>query len=886
MPYRLLLAFATLCSSLLAAEVSQEYKVQVLDMGNQKETVSLTPPPSAKANTAWFVTDRAIDPLKFSSQMLAGSKRREKLPDGFKAVEVPSNLFEIYGAKEKSTTFWYYKSFIAPSNPRSTLAIRLGKISDSDEVFLNGVLIGRTGETAVGLHAWDKTRVYDIPATLLKPVEKNILLVKVESFFPLEYGIIKDRVEIGDSTQMNRSLVFEDVRQLVFLACYMTFGLYFLFLFLRRREESSYLKFFIFITVLVTYQFLQTQMKYSLSLSFISLKRAEYVMLLALFPSFFYYFRDFFRMGEVKFFRYVDYLVYVMVASNAALILYVLFVTDPVHWALYNEMIHLKYVMPVFLVLSLGIVVYQIFKRNTDARIIMVGLLCLVGTLVIDNLVYYGIINIPRVSSYVIFLFLLSLAFILANQFVRVHKEVENLNRTLEQKVEERTHELKESLKRVQDLKTQQDGDYFLTSLLIEPLSANRVVSDHTQVEFFVKEKKEFTFRRWRREIGGDMCVAHSILLRERRFTIALNADAMGKSMQGAGGALVIGSVFASIIERTHSDSEMKNLSPEAWLLRAFSELSRVFESFDGSMLVSIALAAVDDLAGIMYYINAEHPWTILYRNGKAGFIDDEFMLRKLGTLDANHSLQVKVFWLEDKDVVLMGSDGRDDLVIGFDEEGQRIINEDETLILRQTEKTGGALTPLVESLHTVGELSDDLSLIRIEYRAPQERVQPLRLAESKHVEKLRGDLKEKPRSMTAGEIDHFMQGLLDNAEEMHQAIRWLFQLKQYARGAEWAARFVEKYPMESEFLFLAGFGFKLAGDYAHALDFAERLFARTLQHEKNLVNLADLQLILLKVPNAKRTIEILQKHFPHNSRLERLIKALEKLETQEAVAG
>ncbi len=47
----------------------------------------------------------------------------------------------------------------------------------------------------------------------------------------------------------------------------------------------------------------------------------------------------------------------------------------------------------------------------------------------------------------------------------------------LEEKVKERTHELQTTLKDVQALKAQQDGDYFLTTLLLKPLGVNEVDS-------------------------------------------------------------------------------------------------------------------------------------------------------------------------------------------------------------------------------------------------------------------------------------------------------------------------------------------------------------------------------------------------------------------------
>jgi hypothetical protein len=878
----LALFFLSLAPALWAEE--KTYPVQVIDTGNTAESVSLGNDEKTAEKYTWFASDKPLDPQKFSVKMLKGDKRKDIAPEDFKAVFAPDNLLKYFGLQPKPVALWYYKSFIAPSNPRSTLALRLGKISDTDEVYLNGVLIGKSGDAAAKhRHAWDKVRIYDVPAVLLKPLEKNILLVKVDTYFDNEYGITRDRVEIGDSAKMNRELIVADITVLVFLACYLTFGGYFLFLFIRRPEEKPYLLFFVFIVSLVIYQLLQTQVKYFLSSDFLFLKRIEYVALLTIAPAFYFYLREFFKLRENKFFRYVHWGLLLMIALNAVVLAIVMFSSEVTVWANYNEILNVNISMRVFLVASAVIVGYKIFKKDKDARIIMVGLLFLIATFVIDNLIYRGILNMPRISSYVIFMFLMSLAFILANQFVRVHHQVEDLNRNLELKVQERTHELQQTLQRVQELKSQQDGDYFLTSLLIEPLSANRVASERTEVEFFLKEKKEFSFRRWSRDIGGDMCVAHTVELRGRKFTVALNADAMGKSMQGAGGALVLGSVFASIIERTQNAANGRDAAPETWLKSAFFELNRVFESFDGSMLVSIVLTAIDDEAGVMYYINAEHPWTILFRDGKASFTDEEFALRKLGTLGVNDNVQVKVFYLENNDVVIVGSDGRDDLILGVDHEGQRIINEDETLILRHVERSGADLPRLVEELAKTGDLSDDLSFIRITYKAPETRKSPIRLAESQAIENFKIDLKERVKPLTLGEIDGILERHCDNATEMHYAIRWLFQIKQYGKGADWAERFVQAYPMESEFLYLAGFGYKLAGDYTRGLDFAERLFGRTVGHEKNLVNLLDLRLIARQAEQGEQTLAILGKLYPHNEKIPRLRQALQDLQLKQS---
>src|SRR6185295_8863044 len=153
-------------------------------------------------------------------------------------------------------------------------------------------------------------------------------------------------------------------------------------------------------------------------------------------------------------------------------------------------------------------------------------------------------------------------------------------------------------------------------------LSINNTISTRVKVDFFLKQKKEFTFKRQKHQIGGDICIALNIELKGRKYIAFLNADAMGKSMQGAGGILVLGSVFQSIIQRTITHKNQSDIPPERWIKSAFKEMHKIFESFEGSMLVSILFGLVEENTGLVYYINAEHPWLILYRDAKASFLE------------------------------------------------------------------------------------------------------------------------------------------------------------------------------------------------------------------------------------------------------------------------
>ncbi len=278
------------------------------------------------------------------------------------------------------------------------------------------------------------------------------------------------------------------------------------------------------------------------------------------------------------------------------------------------------------------------------------------------------------------------------------------------------SEKLQASLDLVNELKTQQDGDYYLTSLLLNPLGVNAVDEGlNVDVDFFTKQKKVFEFRNQRKSIGGDISIAHTMEFSTGSVTIFLNADAMGKSMQGAGGSLVLGAVFQAIIERTR---KRKSNEPVSWIQNTFLELQKVFESFDCSMLVSIYIAVLENNTGKLFYLNAEHPWGVLYRGGKAVFLQNRSYYRKLGTPGLQDEIFVDQIQLEDKDIIFLGSDGRDDIALASTEAGVRVINEDETVFLRHIEIAEGRLNPIYDLIAASGTITDDLSLVRVQFNA------------------------------------------------------------------------------------------------------------------------------------------------------------------------
>ena len=128
--------------------------------------------------------------------------------------------------------------------------------------------------------------------------------------------------------------------------------------------------------------------------------------------------------------------------------------------------------------------------------------------------------------------------------------------------------------------------------------------------------------------------------------------------------------------------------------------MHKAFESFDGSMLMSTVFGLIDEVTGTMYFMNAEHPDMVLYRDGIANFIENPNQYRKLGTQGQSGNISVEVFSLRPDDVVILGSDGRDDIILGKDPTtGSDIINQDELLFLTHVKKADGDLEKIYEEI-------------------------------------------------------------------------------------------------------------------------------------------------------------------------------------------
>ncbi|HMZ61935.1 MAG TPA: SpoIIE family protein phosphatase, partial [Leptospiraceae bacterium] len=104
-------------------------------------------------------------------------------------------------------------------------------------------------------------------------------------------------------------------------------------------------------------------------------------------------------------------------------------------------------------------------------------------------------------------------------------------------------------------------------------------------------------------------------------------------------------------------------------------------------------------------------------RSGQAGasFVEC-FIHRKLGFPEWLDNVQVGMVELAPGDILISGSDGRDDIELPEMINGERVINEDEFQFLRRIEEAGADLQKIYEGISGFGKIIDDFSLLKITY--------------------------------------------------------------------------------------------------------------------------------------------------------------------------
>lgn len=407
-----------------------------------------------------------------------------------------------------------------------------------------------------------------------------------------------------------------------------------------------------------------------------------------------------------------------------------------------------------------------------------------------------GLPEFVHVPAFVINLGMVTLFIVFASQYFYAQMQINQ-------------QRLTDSLSEVSQLKTQQDGDYYLTSLLVSPLIINTIKSANATVEFFIRQKKQFRFNNSDGEIGGDFCAAEFITLQDRKYAALMNADAMGKSIQGAAGALVIGTILHLLFERTRIMENYRSMLPERWLKNAYTELKAAFETLDGRMQVSFILALYDEHTGTLYHINAEHPTAILVHDNQPQFMQNMQVGAKLGSGREADFLRIDTLSLVPDDAVYFGSDGKDDILL-TQNSNEQVFNDDENMFLRTITESSGNLEAIFRRSCEAGTIIDDYSLLKLQVQAIPART------EENQIE-LRQQLATLGATATP-KIDSLY---------FRKALKRLVAAKDYAHAFALAETAVREYPLETQFILAAAYAAGKIGLHDRAVDYGESLVLR-----------------------------------------------------------
>jgi hypothetical protein len=733
------------------------------------------------------------------------------------------------------------------------LGLYLPSIGEAWKIYLNGHLIADNyslnEDGTVAVNRFIRGGLIGFSPSILKEENKLVIVVTGDPRYwgtGLHYAPgykISDYSELADSK--SELIIF------MLMTLYLLVGGYHLLLYARRPKDRYNLFYGLFSAGIFIYFFTRTDLVFEIIQRSDIIMWMEYISLFLVMPLLISFF-------ESLFFNKISIINKISAVFCGFLIVSVPFV--PLSFSANVVLLIWQLGAFVIMIYFIYLMIKALISGNREAPYLAAGLVVVIGTATFDILDAIFFQTGIAFTKYGFFIFMMGIAVILANKFVNVYHEVEDLNVNLEQKVNDRTEALNRSLDEITALKYQQDGDYYLTSLLVNPLGRNDVVSENFSVKHLSRQYKHFNFKNKDLEIGGDLVIATSLRLHNRRYIAFLNCDAMGKSMQGAGGALIAGVVYHSFLTRSLTTENYSMRYPERWLKECFNDLKNVFLTFDGSMMISLVMGLIDEESGLMYYLNAEHPWTVLYRNRKASFIENELSHHKLGVEIEDTRLKIRTYQLLPGDIIIAGSDGRDDIVTGTDEHGSRIINEDESLFLRVAEEAGGDPVEMQRILMQRGELSDDLSLISVACR----KISAAQLVpDDDSFEGIKRAVKTASEKYADGQSNDALSVLRTAREKygnnsllLKEIVKFYLKDRKYKAAADMAEQYSTVCPEDSELLYMTSYASKFSGDIDRGIDYGERLRLRDPGNHRNLFNLAELYARTENIAKSVRIIE------------------------------
>lgn len=363
----------------------------------------------------------------------------------FKPLNATNNLHTLVPDYEGFV--WLRSDFTASDQIVNAplIGVLLGRIMIADETYCNGELVGITGQFPPNFFSeWNKYRLYMLPKSILKTNENNVLLIKV---YVNHEGSIAGKNIIGNYKELEKEydyLDFIDSRiNAIISFLFLLVGCYYILMYSLRKKDIENLYFGLTCIAFSLYliNFFVTRLPgfhYNL-ISYLLFQKIIFVLIFVIAYLLSRFLTRYLNISDNVIIKAL--LIFATVVPSIILLL----AKDYPGFLNLRYKVILFFIIPAIYIISITIIALKQKKR--EAKILIIGSIpfyfCAFWDLIVHNIlkiddaIYLMGFGFPS--------FLISIAAILAIQTVQYHNEVEELNVTLEKKVEDRTRQLYEA---------------------------------------------------------------------------------------------------------------------------------------------------------------------------------------------------------------------------------------------------------------------------------------------------------------------------------------------------------------------------------------------------------------------------------------------------------
>lgn len=389
---------------------------------------------------------------QFYEQQLLIQSGNEK---GSTLVDLPIEFEAITG--EISTYGTFIKQITIPEQyVGDVLALKLPYVYGALKIYANGQLLTEIGQ--VGKN--EQTHETDLKPVLLPVIfdqQQVELVIQLSSFNHIRGGF-SGGLQLGDWHELSNQYQFERLAVAFVSSIVLVVGLLALMIGVLGKGEKILLTFGLFsvgvaVRAVFSVPFVYHDLPFDIS--YVWATKLEYISTNVVFLLYVWFIYLLFKALVSKI------IIYGSVAILGALA-FISLLTEPVIFQ--SLFFHTSYLMMAFVIYSVVIIVVALKRKIEMAKPLFVGIIFVFTGLIFDLLSGMGIINLPPMSLYTIAANVILILFFIgnryANQLVEVRKlnqELLEMNKTLDDKVQQRTIELSEANDRLAHLATR-DG--------------------------------------------------------------------------------------------------------------------------------------------------------------------------------------------------------------------------------------------------------------------------------------------------------------------------------------------------------------------------------------------------------------------------------------------